>query len=154
DLPILDRCLVVAANCDPSCAVEDVQVRLVAAGLAAPGFQLDGLVRASELFGRLVPSTVQTICRRTLVMRSQEHDLAQRVMTVACRTIRRYGAARTADVAAKVAAIGERPASEDRVREVVMSRPDFRWLEQADGWFWLHSVRRNSLRHYVEKVMS
>ncbi|HSF23096.1 MAG TPA: hypothetical protein VLE20_02635, partial [Blastocatellia bacterium] len=37
---------------------------------------------------------------------------------------------------------------------VLQDRPDFFWLDESTGWFWLRSVPRNRLLYQIEKIMA
>ena len=151
--PALDRALGFVATNVPA-AVDEIESKLAREGLATTPFRLDGLLRASEVFGREPPFSTTQVGGRWIALPPEAGDLSRVVIRMARRAIEHWGVTTVADVTAQAAEVASATINVDLVQEILVAHEDFRWLDQAGGWFWFSSVPRNRLLNQIEKILS
>ncbi|MFI5386747.1 MAG: DNA-directed RNA polymerase subunit alpha C-terminal domain-containing protein [Fimbriimonadales bacterium] len=151
--PALDRALAFVAVNVPA-SVDEIESKLADEGLAKTPFRLDGLLRASEVFGRELPFSTTRVGGRWIALPPEAGDLSRVVIRMARRAIEHWGVTTVADVTAQAAEGASASINVDSVQEILVAYEDFRWLDQAGGWFWFSSVPRNRLLNQIEKILS
>lgn len=125
-----------------------LEVHLVAEGVSKDLFRLEGLLRAAELLGRPAPFCLEHTEGKRVAVSSAVGSPWRAILTVARKSIARWGVATVTDVAAQV----EQPV--DQVVQVLRMRSGFDWLDEAGGWFWLRTIPRNRLRTTIRKILA
>jgi hypothetical protein len=151
--PMLDKALTSVADQIPAEA-DAVECKLREEGLTLNKFRLEGLVRAGQLFGRKVPFELVEIDGRKMVANAERTRWVRRILTIARKTITRFGVATTSDIAALVQEGKSFPVTVELVTKVLERRPNFEWLDKATGWFWLRSTGKNRVLSRIRKIVS
>ena len=97
---------------------------------------------------------VEPIDRRPFFIQREHRSALKKILRHAGRIVGRRGCATIAELAAKVSKETGKTTDADFVRMVVTTKPDFEWLDEASGWFWLTDVPRSNLWNYAEKILS
>jgi hypothetical protein len=149
--PALDRVLnFVSERLNDS--TDELQSELVQAGLSESSFSLEGLPEIAVLFGREIDFAITRVGTKSVVMALATDPLAKLIFRTARRAIRVWGVATMADVSAQAAE--QSPLSVETISRALIAQPDFHWLDEATGWFWLSSVPRNRLLNRIRKILS
>ena len=149
--PALSRALEFVAAQLPEKA-DTIEERLMAEGISRTRFRLRALERVAELLGQEVPFTLRRAGSERVAVHAGAKFNAHRVYSVARSIIELYGMANIDDTAAIAAKHISLPV--ELVTELLSRRPEFHWLDKENGWFWLHSVKRNRVLLQVEKIMA
>jgi len=149
--PTLDRAITFVAEQLPESASE-IESRLASRGLARTAFRLEGLDNAAKLLGREAAFSLTEVKAGRIIVAPDAEHLATAIISTARRSITHWGVATIEDVAAQAAKKSSFPA--EVVARLLIEQEDFRWLDQATGWFWLRSVPRNRLLNQIEKMLS
>jgi len=150
--PALEKTLSFIAEHMPGGA-EEIESKLLAAGLSARPFRIEGVLRAAELFGRKAPFFLTETPRARLVHTLSTQSL-DAVVRVARRAIERRGVTTINAVAADLLE-DERLAADGRlIATVLAAAEDLRWLDRASEWFWLPGVPRNPVVRRIRKILS
>jgi hypothetical protein len=128
---------------------------LVSMGLATRKISIQGLLRATELFGVPVPSTVKNA---PVAARAKQLAMVKKIGRAGRRAVTPRGCSSIDEVCAQVNNVGDTTITAEVVREILMARPDFHWLDEGSGWFWMecasHQGRNNLLLNRVDKVLA
>ncbi len=168
--PVLDRVLSVVAELTPA-PVPAIEETLVAEGLTAALFSLEGLIKSAEtipsqsstgatfamhpmILGRQLPFVITGAPGRRMVLPPQMLAVGNKVMQCARKSVEHWGVATVEDITAQITEQLTEPAHPEFVTQVLQSNEDFQWLDEAGGWFWLSSVTRNRLLNRINKVLS
>ena len=151
--PVLDRVLSVVAERIPAPA-SAIENSLVAEGLTAASFSLEGLTRAAEVLGRQLPFVVIGTPGGRIALPPQMKAVANEIVQYARKSVEHWGVTTVEDITAQVAEQLPEPVHSDLVTQILQGHQDFQWLEEAGGWFWLTSVSRNRLLNRINKVLS
>ena len=136
--PVLDRVLSVVAELIPA-PISAIEEALVAEGLTAAPFSLEGVTKAAEILGRRVPKIPA---------------VANKIIQCARKSVEHWGVTTIEDITAQVRDQLSESIHPEFVAQVLQSNEDFQWLDEAGGWFWLSSVTRNRLLNRINKVLS
>lgn len=117
-------------------------------------FDVRGLIRAAELFGREPNFEMVASPGGRALVPPGEGDVASMLVSEAKRRISSQGVASVADVAQRVGSRADSDIPEDFASAVLTKVDGFSWLDEDGGWFWLRSVPRNRLLNLVDKAMS
>ncbi len=151
--PVLDRVLSVVAERIPAPA-SAIENSLVAEGLTAASFSLEGLTRAAEVLGRQLPFVVIGTPGGRIALPPQMKAVANEIVQYARKSVEHWGVTTVEDITAQVTEQLPEPVYSDFVAQVLQDHQDFQWLDEAGGWFWLTSVSRNRLLNRINKVLS
>lgn len=149
--PVLDQALKLVACLVPAVAT-DVEEKLIVEGITNKDFRLESLQSAAALLGREVTFSITEVGAQRAVTAVDAAYSAKKVLSIAQRTIRHWGVATIEDVVARASERTSLPPAV--VRSIVTGQTDFRWLDEANGWFWLRSISDNRLLNQVRKVLS
>lgn len=149
--PALDKAIDFVFEKMPELA-DEMESRLQASGIARTAFRMESLHNAARLFGREAPyAVVKTSQLRTVVAEDAAYS-AKHLIRIARRATEHWGVVNIEEVASQAA---EKFAfSTDFVARTLTRLEDFRWLDEASGWFWLASVPRNRLLTQIEKILA
>lgn len=149
--PMLDQALKLVGRELPGIASE-IEEKLIAEGITKKTFQLESLQSAAALLGREVSFSIAEVGAQRAVTAVEASHSAKKVLSIVRRTIRHWGVATMEDV---IAQTSERTSfSPDVVKGIITGQTDFRWLDEANGWFWLRSISDNRLLNQIKKVLS
>lgn len=148
--PRLDAALRLAAEHLP-CVADSLAQRLVTAGITEKPFGADSLASAAEQFGRGVPFELGEAGGYRVVVPCGTARVTEKVVPLARAHIRVWGAGVLSEVAAEIAAATSLPA--ELTSEIIIRQPDFEWLDAANDWFWLGTVKRNRVVNRIAKIM-
>jgi hypothetical protein len=146
--PALDKVAEYVADRTPG-VVADLVEGLLAEGLTERRFDLSVLPAAATAMGRELTFEIVRQHGRLLAVFSEGGDLASDILRAARRAVEHWGATTIDDIVARVEG-----ASKEVTSSILSGRPDFAWLDEASGWFWLSSVPRNRLRNQIEKIVA
>lgn len=151
--PILDKVLDFVRARVPKVA-DEIEGALVDAGLTRNVFRLDGVERAADVCGRKTAFRVAQLGAQRLVLPLGPPNLQQSIAQIARKSVQHWGVATIADVAAQASDRSGRRIEETFVLSALGGLPDFHWLDEQAGWFWLSSVSRNRLLNTLRKIVS
>lgn len=151
--PALDRSLQLVGEHLPGTA-DEIESILASEGVTKALFRLEGLISAADVLGREISFRIKNLGGKRLALPVETSDLASRVTRTARRIIERWGVVTIADIAAALEMKDSEQKSEILLRQVFSTQPDFQWLDQENGWFWLASVPRNRVLNQIEKILS
>lgn len=149
--PLLDRVLrFVQGTCNQS--AESIECELQRRGLTRYRFDLRALVKTAELFGRGPQFTLEEGGGRLFVVVGP--GVVRSIVKAVQRSSTRYGVQTVTDICASIAP--GRRTSRDRtlVRQILATRPDVRWLDAQQEWFWLAALPRNPVARCVRKLLA
>ena len=152
-LPTLDRALALIASKAPSPA-QVIEEALKTEGVVCGPFRVEGVIEAAALFGRESTFTVEGRDAARLVIRIGQEEIDNVVVSVGRRLTEHWGLGRIADVASTATERTGHPVPNDVVTAVLVAQPDFEWLDEAGGWFWLTTVTRNRVVNQIRKMLS
>ena len=147
--PVLDRVLRAVQQAAPA-TVQRLERDLRCQRLIDQDFSVDSVFAAAKAFGKSLPITND---RQHGLVRATGTSPPDGIVSLAKRLITHWGATTIDEVCAELApeAHHVEPAF---VRLVLGGLPDFRWLDEGAGWFWLRDTSRNRLLNQVEKIMA
>ncbi|HUI53836.1 MAG TPA: hypothetical protein VLY04_02620, partial [Bryobacteraceae bacterium] len=150
--PTLEKTLSFIAERIPAWA-DEIEPKLLAAGLSARPFRIEGVIRAAELLGRKPLFSVTETPKARLVHRLSASAL-DAVVRVARRAIERHGVTTVNAVAADLLEAAPEAADGRLITTVLAGAEEFRWLDRSSEWFWLPDVPRNPLVRRIRKILS
>ena len=142
--PLLKRTLAYVCKRIPATA-DVVEQELQAIGLTKGQFRLEGLQNLLSIINRRCPFAILMVGENRLVMVPGHARLTGRIVAFASKMIRRFGVITVADIFAQLQSKGLRSANEETVQSILCACPNFEWLDQASGWFWLRSKKKIGL---------
>ena len=134
--PALDRVLSVVEERVPAPA-SAIEKSLVAEGLTAASFSLEGLTRAAEVLGRQLPFVVIGTPGGRMALPPQMKAVANEIIQCARKSVEHWGVTTVEDITAQVTEQLPEPVHSDLVTQILQGHQDFQWLDEAGGWFWL-----------------
>lgn len=146
-VPVLDRVVAIVEAATPGIA-DNVEKELLRADLTRRIFNLDTLREISKGFGRKPRFAIETLHGQRFVIPSTHGALLHGICDKATASVRRWGVANIEDIAAAT------NASSSTVRQLLPLMPQFKWLDQPSGWFWIPDVPRNSLLTPIRKILA
>jgi hypothetical protein len=152
-LPVLDRTLKFLGESVPG-LVEELEAKLATAGISDSPFRLDGIQRAAEILARTCPFAVEVASGKSYALSQSSTGLAAKVVQIARKSISHWGVTTVEDVTAQVREANGAAVDPGFVTKVLKAQDDFEWLDEAAGWFWLRSAKRNALLTQIDKVLS
>ena len=152
-LPVLDRTLKFIGESLPA-TVDELEAKLVIAGLAEIPFQLEGIQRAAEVLGRTCPFVLEVAHQKAYALTHAYAGLPAKILQIARKSISHWGVTTIEDVTAQVRQTKAASLDVGFAVKVLKTQDDFEWLDEASGWFWLTSLGRNSLLTQIDKVLS
>lgn len=145
--PVLDRALHLAAELVPT-TPSKLEAALLEAGLTGGRFSPASLVAAAEIFHKELPFT-QLGANLAPV---GNWAPSSTIRTTTRRLVEHWGATTVTDVEMRLKEEGFE-AEPGLLRLVVEGLPEFGWLDEGRGWFWVRGTR-NRLLNQVQKIMS
>jgi hypothetical protein len=152
-LPATTRVFETIAQSLPTVAAT-VEARLYESGLTRRGFVVAALPGFAKQLGWTCPFTVEDLDGGALLLRPGESGILRHVRHAARRAVEQWGAATIEDIAAQVETAVGSAVRQDVVTACLSALEGFRWLDEADGWFWLTTVERNRLTNRIAKVLA
>jgi hypothetical protein len=150
--PGLDQAIRIIESLAPA-PTEQIVQQLIAHQLVDRPIQPHAIVAlANRLRG--MNWTVAEYGTATFLIGADQQDLLPHISAIAKRAVTHWGMATIDDIAASA---GEKCAfvvSSEFVRVVLSNRPDFRWLDEGMGWFWITSTARNRLANQIYKILA
>lgn len=101
-----------------------------------------------------LPFEIESLARTRWALPTGASNWPQEIRRIARKSISRWGLATAEDVAAQFERRMGTVVPVEFVALVLQDRPDFFWLDESTGWFWLRSVPRNRLLYQIEKIMA
>jgi hypothetical protein len=151
--PVLDRALEFVARRAPASA-NFLEAELVDQGITSSRFALEGLSDTAKALGRALPFVLSTVGGQRFAVPITSVEAPDVVRQRARLTVSRWGAVTIEEVVARSAEVLTCAISQDFVREVLTNDPNFQWLDEGSGWFWVSDVPRNRLLNQIRKVLS
>ena len=151
--PTTDRCLRFIDKRIPI-EVSDLESKLLKAGLTGNLFRPEGLISAATSFGREISFSIVPIEGKKFIFSKGEENLWKEIIGIANACVRIWGVSTISDIVARIKAKRERVINENLVRQILLLRKDFQWLDEAGGWFWFSSTKRNRVVNRIRKVLS
>jgi hypothetical protein len=151
-LPILDQVLELSARAIP-CVVQHLQERLVERGLTRGRFDLEGVIGAAEITGKMCPFVIEVVEGQLYTVSPRARNVPRVVVQLARKSVSHWGAATTEDIAAQVNNELSISIAPEFVAVILQGQPEFGWLDQMSGWFWFRSTARNVLMNHIAKVL-
>lgn len=149
--PTLDRALVSVAKKLPGIARE-IEVQLVNEGVANKAFRLESLQSAARLLQRDPLFSIADIGGVRTAVEIGTQDSGAKVLSLAHKAIRHWGALTLEELSARVAEKCGLPS--DLVVGIITTQDAFRWLDKETGWFWLTTHLRNRITTGIKKILS
>jgi hypothetical protein len=150
--PALDRTIAFVADRMPRAAGE-IEVELLSQGLTSGLFRLEGLIKAAELLGKPLPFSITRVSAERLVY-SRDIPSVNPILNMARRVTSHLGMAKISKVVAEVRKFESGVCDRKLVICALTCLPDFHWLEQAAGWFWLSDNGKNPILSRIRKILS
>jgi hypothetical protein len=150
--PLLQRTLEFVSQHLPIDAAK-LEAQLEQEGLTRKPFRLEGLANAIRLLNRAPPFEIEEIDGCRLVVHPDRVRVLRRTITLARKAVARFGVTTIADVAARVARSGKTEVSMEFVAGMLEGRPEFEWLDQVAGWFWIRSLKANRIINRLRKIL-
>ena len=152
-LRILNSTLNTVAENTPGSA-EEIESKLISAGLTRRPFRLEGLMNAARLLSRDVPFVLEEIGHKRIAFKAKTRFLSKSIIQTARKSVEHWGVATVEDIASQVNAKTGIDIDAESVILALSTRGDFSWLDEARGWFWLSATKRNRLLNQIRKVLS
>jgi hypothetical protein len=152
-VPALDRALAFLQDHLGRPAAE-VEADLQAAGVTSGPFRVEGILKAAAVFRRETDLVVRTHDGCRLLKTNLSPNKRTNVIAHARRLMRREGILQISGLASQVSKLQGYEISDGFVREILEAQKDFRWLDQAGGWFWLAAYPQNPLVVRLRKALS
>jgi hypothetical protein len=149
-VPVLDSVLAYIRG-HPNRAAADIEAELQSEGLTGGRFRLEGILKACEVFERASGFITENVGGELFVVTSVE--VANVILKVARSMVCRWGALTISDLCSQISASKATKVEEEGVRRILQRHQDFRWLDEAGGWFWLAETPRNALATRLRKVL-
>jgi hypothetical protein len=152
DMPLLHAAVDLMSR-SPMPSEGSARTLLAATGLAPHELSTHALLRAAELFGVPVPSSVELA---RMAARTVKLDRVKRIRKTARAAIARLGCSTIGDICAQVNSGGKTTVTAETVQEILTAQVGFQWLDEESGWFWLERApgRRNCLLDRINKVLA
>lgn len=114
---------------------------------------LDQIATAAVRLGRPAPFRSVRCGDLEILVKWNDVDAARGALHVAARMAFDWGIVQIGAVAERLAVTAGRRRDDQFIERVLAAHPDFAWLDQEQGWFWL---RRGTsrLRDGVEKILA
>ena len=122
--------------------------------LTARRVSVRGLLRAADLFGVKTKLNWEWYGDSGFVGLPKGLAILKSISRIARRAVKRWGCSTLEDVAAETAGERKIAVTADNVRDVLITQPGFRWLDEGSGWFWLDDVPRNRLLNKIDKILA
>ena len=150
-LHALERVLAFVRRHANSCA-EELEVGLKAAGLTDNIFRLEGILKTADTLGRRAGFSIQQVRgERFVVTHSQ---IITSIVRMGESNVGRWGACTISDIRRQIIATEEVKLRKTFIRKVFLTRPDILWLDDANKWFWLKSIKKNRVIRRIDKILS
>jgi len=152
-VPIVDAALALGAQHtdQPAAAVE---AHLQNRGLTKGLFRLEGILQAADVFERIPAFQIQTVGGCRFVTGHATDRLVKSVLRFARTTVRGAGPLTLSDLCARFSAETGQTISENGARRILETSLDFRWLDDAAGWFWFPALPLSAVPNRIRKVLS
>lgn len=150
-MPVLDRVITLVETKVPAPSTL-VETAVKQAGLTSTEFKIESIVSIAKITGRCVNFTVELAHGSPIVLPPESDSFRSRIRPIACKLIDHLGVARLEDLINVVS--GDYLVTTDIIENVICSQPDFHWLDNEKGWFWLSNVNRSPLRNQIRKILS
>jgi hypothetical protein len=132
--------------------VSDVERQLEQKGFTSGRFSLQGVLTAARVLGRAPGFDVEQFGGVWFVGRISQ--IGRTILNTAMKRVEHYGATRVSVVRLEIVKKLRRRVDDRLVRRILQTRPDIRWLDKSENWFWLTGPPRNRLRTRIQKVLA
>lgn len=158
--PVLDRAITFI-NLRLPVPADDIARSLSTEGLTYQPFGIEGIFHAAEMLGRDLPFRLE--CKASgkphsyeqrWIFSTGEDDVINLALSLAAKLVRHWGAATLADVIEQVRQASDTHWEDQTIRDCIVLKSDFKWLDEATGWFWLSANNKNPLIKRIRKVLS
>ncbi len=150
--PTLDRALRWIRMRVPA-RTDELESNLVKSRFVDGQFSLESLQSAAIAFGREPSFWLDRVAGYSVAV-PPNSESANLLFELARKSVSRWGLANIEDLSEQVKTAGVFYCSVDSVAKLLSLADDFRWLDQANGWFWLTNVPRNSLLTQIKKIFA
>lgn len=130
-----------------------LQSHLIEERITNDKFELDGIKEFSQLIGIGGVLNFETIEGKLFVVSNEKEVSINIIHKKARKAVEHWGATTIDEIIAQVKGDDEN-ISEEFIKNVLVGRNDFSWLDEEKGWFWLKSVPRNRLYNQIRKILS
>lgn len=150
--PVLVKALSLIAGQTPGHA-DSIERQLQAAGLSTLPFRIEGILRAAELFSLTAPFSL-TETQNARLVHSLSSEALDAIIRVARRAIELRGVTTLKTVSAELRELTPEAVDCRLIADLLNGAGNVRWLDEADGWFWLPGVPRNPVVRRIRKILS
>jgi hypothetical protein len=151
-IPALQRLIAVVTASLPAPAAA-LEARLKQEGITRDVFRLEGIIEIAALLQLPAPFRLTSLADRRYVV-GCDYPRFQEIVSRARRKVRRYGMAVLADCLPGAAKQKHTERDFAVLEEILLAHRDFKWLDQASGWFWLSGVRMNRAVSRIRKMFA
>jgi hypothetical protein len=127
----------------------ELRSQLLTSGL----FRLEGVIKAGELLGMLLPFSITEVNGERLV-HARHIPSVDLIVRITRRIIARWGMATISKVVAEVHKAESDVYNRDLVISALACLGGFHWLEQSADWFWLSDNYNNPVLNRIRKILS
>jgi hypothetical protein len=137
------------------CLAEEIEKEFVDHSITKVIFNLDGILAAANILRHKVPFSTVTMKGKRIVVQSESIKVPKIILRLAKKAIEHWGAATISDITEQAQEESKQQITDDfTIMILSLVRRDFNWLDEAKGWFWLHSVPRNRLVNLLQKILA
>lgn len=151
--PTLDRTLRWAMRRLPAAKL-DLEADLSRLPFVRAAFDIRGLGTAAHELGRPNPLQLTYFADIEAVVAPGTDAEFERLLQIARKSVSHWGVATVEEVVQQLKEEGHQQRDPEFVGKLLSLLPDFVWLDQASGWFWLSATPRNSLLTQIEKIFA
>ncbi len=139
-LPLLTRAIEIIRQGAPA-SEKATLANIEKQGLSRGEVRLSDIERTCRFLGDSLPFRILRRGAMALVVTPSQYINAERVQSVAVRTVASWGAASTSQLS-----LHADVPDADFVTRVVQAHSEFQWLDQCTGWFWFANPRSRLVR--------
>lgn len=151
--PTLDRTLRWTMRRLPAARLE-LEASLGRLPFVRSSFDIRGLNTAAQEFGRPSPLQLMHFGDVELAIAPGTDSEFGRLLQLARKSVSHWGVATVEDIVEQLKEEFDQPREQEVVAKLLALLPDFVWLDQSTGWFWLSGTPRNSLLTQVNKIFA
>lgn len=155
DLPISYKVLKIIENNTPS-TDKSIQNKLLSENLIRSQFKLDGLFPLYRLLRKKSIFKIYPYKNHRFILSSAyPSNVIRKSLVVALRSASKYGIVNVRDVESRIEELLDINLQVPLIALIISSsRPDFKWLDKENGWFWFDKIPRNRLLNVIRKILS
>jgi len=132
-------------------AAEDIEAELLLPGFTRYPFAIRALLRTAQVFGRVPAFTLEETGGKLFVVGAP--GLLPSIIKAALKSSAAWGVQNVSALCSAVPGLHRQRNDRLFVRQVLNTRRDIRWLDDAEETFWLASVPWNPMLRCLKKVI-